>query len=108
VPAPRVLARTGLSWVIRMAHRIKPWLAAAIVSIAVFGSADRTNKDHCAVAWESAGEQWQGYLTDSAATPYLAMMLATHHGAPVDYRVSRQDFVDACRVGAIWQIAPAK
>ncbi len=89
-----------------MAHRFKPWLAVAIVPFTVFGSAGRTDRDYCSAAWDSAGQRSQGYLTDRAATPYLAMMLATHHGVPADYRISRQDFIEACRVGAIWQVAP--
>lgn len=89
-----------------IAHRFTSWLAVAILLIAVVGSADRTHETHCVAAWDSAGERSHGYLTDHAATPYLAMMLATRYQPPTDHRISGPDFIAACRAGAIWPIAP--
>ncbi len=84
--------------------RIKSWLAAAILLAAIVGLVVRTKEDPCAEAWENAGERSDGYLTDRAATPYLAMMFATRHEPPANHRISGPDFIAACRAGAIWPI----
>jgi hypothetical protein len=58
----------------------------------------------CKTAWEHAGDRAGDRLTDGAATPYLGMMLASKHEVPPGYAVARDDFLAACRAGAIWQV----
>lgn len=74
-------------------------LLAVIIGVAV-----GTNQDRCVEAWQNAGERSDGYLTDRAATVYLAMMFAMRHQPPADLRISRPDFIEACRAGAIWPV----
>jgi len=85
--------------------RFKSWLAMAVLLAASIVFAVRTTEDPCVEAWENAGERSDGYLTDRAATPYLAMMFATRHEPPANHRISGPDFIAACRAGAIWPIA---
>ncbi|MGE0422491.1 MAG: hypothetical protein AB7O88_09525 [Reyranellaceae bacterium] len=89
---------------------IQPRIAARIVAIGTFASVSAVSviglhqwyaSHQCKAAWEQAGERTGDHLTDRAATPYLAMMLASKHEVPADYRVARHDFVSACRTGAI-------
>lgn len=77
-------------------------LAGAMLA-AIVGYNQWTTLNHCAEAWQGAGERSAGYLTAHAATPYLAMMLANHYDPPADQRISAQNFVAACQAGAIWQ-----
>ena len=84
--------------------RLKSWLVVAVLLAALIGFTVRTNEDRCVEAWESAGERSDGYLTDRAATPYLAMMFAMRHEPPANHRISGPDFIAACRAGAIWPI----
>jgi hypothetical protein len=84
--------------------RLKSWLAAAVLLAVIVGFAVRTNEDRCLEAWANAGERSDGYLTDRAATPYLAMMYAMRHEPPANHRISRPDFIAACRAGAVWPI----
>lgn len=89
---------------------IQPRIAARIVAIGTFASVLAVSaiglrewyaSRQCAASWEHAGERAGDHLTDRAATPYLAMMLASKHEVPASYRVARHDFVSACRAGAI-------
>jgi len=89
-----------------IASRFKSWLAGAILLLAITGSTTLSHDTRCTADWESAGERSRGYLADRVATPYLAMMFATHYEPPADHRISGPDFIAACRVGAIWRIAP--
>jgi hypothetical protein len=73
-----------------------------MVLVSIVGLAEWSDSVRCTAAWENAGERSGGYLTDYAATPYLAMMWATHYEPPADQRISAPDFIAACRAGAIW------
>jgi hypothetical protein len=78
---------------------------AGTVLASIVGVGDWMTLNRCAEAWQGAGQRSHGYLTDSAATPYLAMMWASHYEPPVDQRISGREFVAACRAGAIWHVA---
>jgi hypothetical protein len=77
---------------------------ASVLAVSAIGLHEWYASRRCATAWEHAGEREGDRLTDRAATPYLAMILASKHEAPAGYRIARQDFVSACRAGAIWQV----
>jgi hypothetical protein len=62
--------------------------------------------DSCIAHWHAAGGGADGYLSDSQATPYLAMMSARGYQLPDGMRISRADFIRACRAEAIGKVDP--
>jgi hypothetical protein len=65
-----------------------------------------STKDACIAHWEAAGGGADGYLTDSQATPYLAMMSAKGYRLADEMKLSRADFISACRSGIIRKVEP--
>lgn len=79
-------------------------LSVVAVSATAVGFHELRTWSQCKSAWQRAGERTGDRLTDHAATPYLAMMLASKHEVPPDYVVARSDFIAACRAGAIRRV----
>jgi hypothetical protein len=89
--------------------RLTPPLVAAgvfvvVIAVSAVGFNEWIASRNCTAAWEHAGDRTGDRLTDRAATPYLGMMMASKHEVPASYRVSRRDFVAACRSGAIRRV----
>jgi hypothetical protein len=104
-----VLTRMKVSVIMNTKARFVFRLAAGgillgAIAVSAVGFREWRISSQCKTAWEHAGERAGDRLTDRAATPYLGMILASKHEVPAGYAVARQDFLSACRAGAIWQV----
>ncbi|MBI2738917.1 MAG: hypothetical protein HYX38_20500 [Rhodospirillales bacterium] len=60
----------------------------------------------CAAQWESADGNADGVLTGPEADRYLAYYRVRAHTTPVDGRITRQDFMTACKSDVFMAKAP--
>lgn len=104
-----VLTRMKVCVIMNSKARFVSRLVAAgtflsVIAVSAVALHEWRASSQCRTAWEHAGERAGDRLTDRAATPYLGMMIASKHEVPASYAIAKQDFVSACRAGAIWQV----
>ena len=99
----RIMMDSGTQFAGRLVE-VGTFLGVIAISATAVGFLELRSWSQCKSAWQRAGERTGDRLTDHAATPYLAMMLASKHEVPPGYVVARGDFIAACRAGAIRQV----